>query len=202
MDYDDLRAMPLLTAEQEQNAGTEDLVRHNFRLVAHIANQWKDRGVDEEDLIQEGMLGLLTAANRFDSTRGVRFSTFATQWITHHVRRAIQKSGVVRNPIHVQQEGTCEVDPSFVSSGEDEGEYNPADKGPSPSEQAELNDWRRLLQERMERLSPRETEVLVAFYGMDGAKPKTGTQIAEEQGVTRGMISRIRRRAEEKLRKG
>jgi RNA polymerase sigma factor (sigma-70 family) len=86
-------------------AAWETLVRCNLRLVVSIARGCIGRGLEFADLIQEGNLGLMKAAWRFDATFGAKFSTYATYWIKQSIRRAISnKASVIRIPIHAANE--------------------------------------------------------------------------------------------------
>lgn len=71
-------------------AARNHLVRANLRLVVNLARKWAGHGVDLEDLIAEGNLGLFEAARRYDPARGTRFSTYATHWIKQAVRRTVE----------------------------------------------------------------------------------------------------------------
>lgn len=85
-------------AAQARNA----FIEANLRLVFMVANQYATFGVPLSDLVQEGSLGLMTAVNRFDPDRGLRFSTYAVWWIRHAVRRAVaNKSRMVRVPVYL-----------------------------------------------------------------------------------------------------
>src|SRR5438874_10406090 len=82
----------------------QELVEANMRLVINIAKHYHHPLVPFEDLVQEGAIGLMTAAERFDPERGYRFSTYATHWIKQAISRAIDnKSRAIRVPAHVSE---------------------------------------------------------------------------------------------------
>lgn len=81
------------------------LVMHNLRLVYSIAGRYKGRGVSYVDLVQEGTLGLIRAAEKFEFEKGFRFSTYCFNWITQAVRRYVGDSGtLIRFPTHIQEQ--------------------------------------------------------------------------------------------------
>jgi RNA polymerase primary sigma factor len=82
----------------------ECLVRHNQRLVWKIALGYQGRGLDAEDLVQHGTIGLMRAVRKFDATKGFKFSTYATWWIRQAITRAIADEGtLIRLPVHVHE---------------------------------------------------------------------------------------------------
>lgn len=100
---DEIKKIPLLTPEEEEKASPEELVVHNLRLVVPIAKTYQNCGLPLSDLIQEGNIGLIEAANLYDPTQG-RFSTFATYRIKHSIGRALSDSSrIVRLPAHIAE---------------------------------------------------------------------------------------------------
>ena len=110
----EIRQFPLLSAQEEKTlalrcgAGDEEAIRtmvnSNLRLVVSVAKEYADRGVPLLDLIQEGSIGLIAAARKFDAAVDTRFSTYATKWIRHAVNRFVMEhSGVIRIPRHTAE---------------------------------------------------------------------------------------------------
>ena len=110
----EIRRYPLLSAQEERELaqrcaqGDEDAIRQmvnaNLRLVVSVAREYAGRGVALLDLVQEGSIGLLAAARKFDYTLDYRFSTYATKWIRQGVTRCLMNhAGLIRVPMHTAE---------------------------------------------------------------------------------------------------
>jgi RNA polymerase sigma factor (sigma-70 family) len=111
--FREIGRIPLLTRAQEldfaeraragDEAAKQRLIESNLRLVVLIARRYRNRGLPLPDLIEEGNLGLLRAAEKFEPGRGIRFSTYATWWVRQAVARALaNQARTIRLPVHVE----------------------------------------------------------------------------------------------------
>ncbi|HZU61882.1 MAG TPA: RNA polymerase sigma factor RpoD/SigA, partial [Solirubrobacteraceae bacterium] len=109
------RVYPLLTAAEEVDLAQriergdleakERMINSNLRLVVAQARRYQGHGLSMEDLVQEGMLGLIRAVEKFDWRRGFKFSTYGTLWIRQAIQRGLQNHGrTIRLPVHVAQQ--------------------------------------------------------------------------------------------------
>ena len=112
--FSDISSIPMVTPEEEvelankiqngDDVALNKLVNGNLRFVVSVAKQYQNLGLDLEDLVSEGNLGLVKAAKNFDHTKGFKFISYAVWWIRAYITKAIEKKGkIIRLPTHHQQ---------------------------------------------------------------------------------------------------
>jgi RNA polymerase primary sigma factor len=254
----DIGKLDMLTPEQEtdlarrikegDSIALEKLTQGNLRFVVSVAKQYQNQGLSLSDLINEGNLGLLKAARRFDETRGFKFISYAVWWIrqsilqaiTEHariVRMPVNKAGSVKKILDMQtafmqefeREPTDEemavilsITPKQVHdiltnssrhisfdaplSMSDEGDASLLDVFQSegnaePDQKLMTQSLTEDLQHTLDGLAPREREVIICYFGLDGNKPLTLEEIGDKFDLTRERVRQIKDRALSRLRR-
>src|SRR5215208_5078207 len=179
----------LLTHEEEIDLGRRaregdktarsKLIEKNLRLVIPVAKKYRGMGLPFGDLIQEGNVGLMRAADKFDPEKGFRFSTYATWWIRQAVQRAVADKGrTIRVPVHMGEKIRKMARVYNQLSTELERELTDGDVAEDKRESGMIGEVMRDLETRrlmesVERLPERQRRVLIRRYGLDGEKPAT-----------------------------
>lgn len=173
------------------------LVEYNLRLVAHIVKKYNNFDRDTDDLISIGTIGLIKAINTYDIQKGNRLVTYASRCIENELlmmlrqERKCSKEFSLYEPIGTDKEGN-EINLLDIV------ESNVSDI----TEQLSLeDDIRHLYISIKDNLTEREIKILTLRYGLFGQKPLTQREIARNLNISRSYVSRIEKRALEKLKK-
>lgn len=171
------------------------LVEANQGLVISIVKKYANGYVPIEDLIQEGNLGLIVAAERFDPERGWQFSTYAVWWIRDYVGRATRD--VTMNGGQLQS-----LDLPVGEDGDSTlVDFIPDENAVSPCELAEENELKELVTEMVSCLKPRERRVIELRFGLNGTHEHSLEETGETLGISKERVRQIEVKALGRLRK-
>ena len=182
---------------EESRQAKEILVERNLRLVAHIAKKYQNSDEDAEDLISIGCIGLIKAIDTFDERKG-RLATYACRCIDNELlmllrgKRKTSKEVSLYEPIGQDKEGN-EIQLLDVIDGQQ----------PDIIEAIERDgNIRKLTVLLQEKLSKREREIILMRYGLNGYGEATQNEIGQWLGISRSYVSRIEKKALQKLKRG
>jgi RNA polymerase sporulation-specific sigma factor len=170
------------------------LIEHNLRLVAHIVKKYEGSGYDTEDLISIGSVGLVKAIKTYNPDKGTRLATYAARCIENEILmyfRSAKKSRSeisLHEPVGVDKEGNEVVLIDILGSEPD-----------AVVEQVSRLIDQGAIREKLSHLTSRERKIITARYGLLNGKCLTQHQIADILGISRSYVSRIEKRALEKL---
>ena len=186
-----------LTAAEEQAAfaamalgdrsARDKLIRHNLRLVAHVAKKYYTTPDKQDDFISIGTIGLIKAVDTYDPARTVRFASYASQCIQNELRMHLRR---VR-----REAGTLSLQEPL--EGEN-GMLTLADTLPDEAvmeEDCERRDATARLRALVEQLPERDRQLLTLRYGLGGGAPLTQQEVAARFGISRSYVSRLEKRA-------
>jgi RNA polymerase primary sigma factor len=192
-------------AQAGDQAARNQLIEANLRFVIQVARSYQGMGLLLEDLIAFGNVGLIEAVNRFDTTRGVKFTTAAVWYIRAEIQKALNDlSRVVRIPSHKTATESQHVKSIHTPVGDDENKETYADRyleADSTKSAQDTRDLRFDLQRALSQLKPKQREAVERFYGIGLEYPQCMDQIAEEMQITGERARQLVRQAETELRR-
>lgn len=183
-------------SSEKAREAREILIERNLRLVAHIAKKYQNVDEDMEDLISIGTIGLIKAVASFDASKG-KLSTYASRCIDNELlmllrtKKKISKEVSLYEPIGTDKEGN-EINLLDIIESE---QIDVIDK-------MEVCSKLKQLSVMLQKLEGREREIIYLRYGLDTGKEVTQREIGERLGISRSYVSRIEKRALNKLKRG
>lgn len=172
------------------------LIERNLRLVVYIARKFENTGVDTEDLISIGTIGLIKAVGSFDTTKNIKLATYASRCIENEILMCLRRTSKLKSevsldePLNVDYEGNellmsdiLGTDPDLVSKG------------------IESSVERELLFEALSKLNKREKLIMKLRFGLYGCNEKTQKEVADMLGISQSYISRLEKKIIFRLRK-
>jgi RNA polymerase primary sigma factor len=184
-------------------AARNQLVVANLKFAIQVARQYQGMGLELEDLIAFANIGLFEAAERFDSSKNVKFVTFAVWYIRAELQKALNDmSRTVRIPSHRTKTEEYSTKSIHTPVGDDENKETYADRyleAESIRSARDINDLRFDLQRALSQLPEKQREALTRFYGIEREYAQCMEQIAEELNVTGERARQLVRAAEKNI---
>ena len=196
---------PPLTAEEERavldrlaqgdDGARDTLITHNLRLVVYIARKFESSGVGVEDLISIGTIGLIKAVQTFCPTRNIKLATYSSKCIENEILMFLRKNAQRRSEISIDEPLNVDWDGNELLLSDVLG--SDADLVHRDLEQ-EAERQQLLL--CVERLSPREQQIMRLRFGICGEQEHTQKEVADRLGISQSYISRLEKRIIRRLR--
>ena len=174
----------------------EQLIEHNLRLVVYIARKFDNTGIELDDLISVGTIGLIKAVNTFNADKKIKLATYASRCIENeilmHLRKVVRFKGEVSldEPLNVDFEGN-ELLLSDVLGTDSDCVFT--------SIESSIDE--ELLKKALEKLPAREKRIMALRFGLYGMQEMTQKQVADMLGISQSYISRLEKKIVEKLKK-
>jgi RNA polymerase sporulation-specific sigma factor len=197
---------PPLTKEEEElllkklpngdEAARSLLIERNLRLVVYIARKFENTGINIEDLISIGTIGLIKAVNTFNPEKKIKLATYASRCIENEILMHLRRNNKNRSevsfdePLNIDWDGN-ELLLSDVLGTEDD----------IITKDLEANVNRNLLLKALHQLNEREKQIMELRFGLDGTEEKTQKDVADMLGISQSYISRLEKRIIKRLRK-
>ena len=188
--------LTLEALEQGDEVARQRLVEHNLRLVVYIARRFESTGINLEDLISIGTIGLIKAIGTYKLDKKIRLATYASRCIENeilmHIRKtANQKTEVsLDEPINMDCDGN-ELLLCDILGTEEDMILRPLE------EDVDLC----VLRQALKELPGREREIVLMRYGLEGRKELTQKEVAQKMGISQSYISRLEKRIMQRLKK-
>ena len=182
--------------EQNDTAARNILIERNLRLVAHVVKKYIGPNYNQDDLISIGTIGLIKAVNTYTSKKSTRLATYAAKCIENEILMSIRSSKKNRQEVSLSLPIGTDKDGNEISFNDILG-----------TDSDEIIDSINLkiqvskLYKALDQvLTPREKRVIIERYGLDGGESKPQREIAKSLGISRSYVSRIEKKALEKLK--
>ena len=173
----------------------DKLIEHNLRLVVFLAKKYENTGVDLEDLVSIGSIGLIKAINTFSSNKNIKLATYASRCIDNEILMYLRKNKKVKSEVSIDQ---------ALSLDSDGNELHLEDIIGTPKDEItktlEKEDDKELMIREILRLRPRDREIMILRYGLLGSEEFTQKEVADKLGISQSYISRIEKKVIRRLK--
>ncbi len=174
----------------------KELIERNLRLVVYIARRFENTGIQTEDLVSIGSIGLIKAINTFDADKNIKLATYASRCIENEILMFLRKSSNQRSEISLDEPLNTDWDGNELLLSELLGTDDDV-----VNRDIELQTEHKLLTDAVSQLGKRERLIMKLRFGLDGSNERTQKEVADMLGISQSYISRLEKRILMKLKK-
>ena len=182
-------------AQGDQSA-SGPLIEHNLRLVVYIARRFENTGVNLEDLISIGTIGLIKAVGTYQPAKSIKLATYASRCIENEILMYLRKIAAQKSELSFDEPLNTDWDGNELLLSDVLGTESDLVMRP-----IEADVDRQLLRQALERLEPREKQIITLRFGLDGRRERTQKEVADQLGISQSYISRLEKRIIARLKK-
>ena len=172
------------------------LIEHNLRLVVYISKHFENTGVNIEDLISIGTIGLIKAVNTFNGAKNIKLATYASRCIENEILMFLRKRGAQRSELSFDEPLNTDWDGNELLLSDILGT-----DGDEVSRPLEDDAEKAMLREAVSALGEREREIISLRFGLPGGREYTQKEVADLLGISQSYISRLEKKIIERLRR-
>ena len=172
------------------------LIERNLRLVVYIAKKFENSGVNIEDLISIGTIGLMKAINSYNLDKNIKLATYASRCIENEILMFLRKNNRIKTEISIDEPINTDSEGNDLYLGDILGTDND-----SIFKSIEENDNKKVLMQAIQKLNKREKTIMQLRYGFDGYEELTQKEVADKLGISQSYISRIEKKVINNLKK-
>lgn len=182
-------------AQGDQEA-RDVLIERNLRLVAHIIKKYYTQSADQEDLISIGTIGLIKAVGTYQPAKSIKLATYASRCIENEILMYLRKIAAQKSELSFDEPLNTDWDGNELLLSDVLGTESDLVMRP-----IEADVDRQLLRQALERLEPREKQIITLRFGLDGRPERTQKEVADRLGISQSYISRLEKRIISRLKR-
>ena len=186
----------LLRLERGEEGARETLIEHNLRLVVYIARRFENTGINIEDLISIGTIGLIKAVGTYKPAKNIKLATYASRCIENEILMYLRKTANQKTEVSFDEPLNTDWDGNELLLSDILGTDNDLVMKP-----IEDDVDRQLLFLALEKLTDRERRIITLRFGLDGRPERTQKEVADLLGISQSYISRLEKRIISRLKK-
>jgi len=189
-------AAAIARLEQGDEEARKTLIEHNLRLVVYIARRFENTGINIEDLISIGTIGLIKAVGTYQPARSIKLATYASRCIENEILMYLRKTSSQKTELSFDEPLNTDWDGNELLLSDILGTESDLVMRP-----IEADVDRQLLHRAMDSLEPRERKIITLRFGLDGQEERTQKEVADVMGISQSYISRLEKRIIARLKK-